>query len=374
MPRLAPLLLSLVLLNACTGMVRRQAGLERPDARVRRSDMVFPMADGVDLAADIYLPRGDGPWPVVLIRTPYDKRNTLQLTPILARLFAQQGYGVVVQDVRGRFASQGAWEPFYHEQQDGLQALEQVLEQPWCDGRVGTFGMSYYGFTQWALGVQAPAALQTMVPIITSTDPWSWFYTGGAYRTELGSSWALTIAEQDENRPKRAAEQDVIFSHLPPQDADEAVLATTLPFYDEWISHDTPGAPYDQWLPRDAARMAQVPALLVTGWFDIFLGGALQDFQTLSSADSPAAASHLLVGPWGHSLGFADISDVDLGDDAAFTPFLALIVSWFDVHLRGAGGQAGRLSGARGGSPNPRPAMARQGLSSKSGLGEKQGK
>lgn len=112
-----------------------------------RFDERIPLRDGITLAADVYLPEGDGPWPAVVLRTPYNKNAESQSA--LGRWWAERGYAVVYNDVRGRGDSDGTFAPYRHDGRDGFDTIEWAAAQPWCDGNVGTLGGSYLGHVQW---------------------------------------------------------------------------------------------------------------------------------------------------------------------------------------------------------------------------------
>src|SRR5712691_1652960 len=154
-------------------------------------DVPCPLRDGTVLRADVFRPEGPGPFPVVLMRTPYDKAQ-MALPP--ERLCAA-GYAVVRQDTRGRFASEGHFEPFRADAADGYDAVAWAAAQPWSDGRVALAGPSYLGFTQWAAARAAPSRLVTLMPDITSGDPYAGFaYSGGAFQLHFLQCWALNLA------------------------------------------------------------------------------------------------------------------------------------------------------------------------------------
>ena len=136
----------------------------------RAEQTMVRMRDGVRLATDVYLPDGHGRVPAVLVRLPYDKCGRYTFMPQLAPHFNERGYAFVAQDVRGKFRSEGETMPFVHEVEDGYDTLEWVAAQPWCDGRVGMWGDSYYGYTQWAAAASGHPALKAIVPRVTSTD------------------------------------------------------------------------------------------------------------------------------------------------------------------------------------------------------------
>ena len=129
---------------------------------------LVPMRDGVRLATDVYLPDGHGRVPVVLVRLPYDKCGRYTFMPALAPHFTERGYAFVVQDVRGKFRSEGETLAFTHEVEDGYDTIDWLTRQPWCDGSVGMWGDSYYGYTQWAAVASEHPALKAIVPRVTS--------------------------------------------------------------------------------------------------------------------------------------------------------------------------------------------------------------
>jgi len=157
-------------------------------------DVPVEMRDGTVLRADVYRPDSDATWPVLLQRTPYDKNvpriSALLLNPIRA---ASAGYAVVVQDVRGRFASDGDFYTFRHEPDDGYDTIAWAAAQPWSAGQVGMFGLSYVGATQWLAAITTPPALATMVPVVTASDYHEgWTYQGGAFELGFNASWTLS--------------------------------------------------------------------------------------------------------------------------------------------------------------------------------------
>ena len=156
-------------------------------------DVPVEMRDGTVLRADVYRPESDAPWPVLLQRTPYDKNvpriSALLLNPVRA---ASAGYAVMVQDVRGRFASDGEFYTFRHEPDDGYDTIAWAAAQPWSTGKVGMFGLSYVGATQWLAAITTPPALATIVPVVTASDYHEgWTYQGGAFELGFNASWTL---------------------------------------------------------------------------------------------------------------------------------------------------------------------------------------
>ncbi len=241
------------------------------------------MRDDVTLSADVYRPAGAGTFPTVLTRTPYDKA-TRGPSPLLIRL-ASAGYAVVVQDTRGRYASGGRFVPFVHERDDGFDTLEWLVGQPWCDGRIGMYGGSYVGLTQWQAAMSGHPALKAIVPNVTASNYHNgWAYQGGAFELGFNLSWAASVLSIDtalkaHGGDVAAPEIQELFDVVDTQTAaferiplrGHEVLRRYAPYYDDWLDH--PG--YDDfWSALDVSRAYEaidVAVLNIGGWYDIFL-------------------------------------------------------------------------------------------------------
>src|SRR5579872_2622015 len=169
-------------------------------------DVAVPMRDGTALIADVFRPRAEGRYPTVLVRTPYDKRLApASLTnygfDVLAA--ARAGYVVVIQDVRGTFASEGRLQHFHDERRDGAASIAWVASQSWSNGSIGMAGASYLGATQLLAALAAPPALKAIAPTITGCDPYGWLYQGGAFQLAFALSWAVGMANADLTRRER---------------------------------------------------------------------------------------------------------------------------------------------------------------------------
>jgi putative CocE/NonD family hydrolase len=157
-------------------------------------DVPVPMRDGVVLRADVYRPEGDGPWPVIVARTPYDKTDTLELQFLDPVRAARRGFIAVVQDVRGRFASEGEFVPFVNEATDGADTVDWAATVPGSNGSVGMWGLSYLGNVQWQAAGQRPAALKAIAPERTFRAPHAGLaFRGGAHELGLVRSWAILM-------------------------------------------------------------------------------------------------------------------------------------------------------------------------------------
>jgi uncharacterized protein len=327
-------------------------------------DVMVPMRDGVRLAADVYRPAENGRYPVLVYRTPYGTSNGINvasriLNPLDAVL---RGYTVVVQDVRGRFKSEGQWQPFANEAGDGYDTVEWAAIQPWSSGKIGIYGASYVGVTAMHAAIAAPPHLQAcMVQALASNPHNCWTYSGGAFELGFnlfwiaGPFWGLAwdtlrrlhlsdeeIARAQKGLAEITADAWGTCRRLPL--IDLPALKTSAPYWQEWLAHPA----YDQyWKALDpiakGARIT-VPVLNIAGWFDIFLRGSLEFHEFLEShSDDHARKSHrFILGPWEHvshlNLMPSAAGQWEFGPEAISGPRLLtdLTLEFFDQCLKGA--------------------------------------
>jgi hypothetical protein len=304
-----------------------------------------PMRDGVRLSTDVYLPEGPGPFPVILIRTPYS--NNVDYNVQDGVYFAQRGYAVVIQDVRGRFDSEGAWAPFVHEAEDGYDAQEWCGTQPWSTGKVGTSGASYLALTQWLAAPLRNRHLTCMAPRVGFSNLYhNWVYTGGAFQLGFNLRWGAVQMNGRANQLQylwMPPEQhySTLFRHLPLITGD-ARAGRDCAFYREWIRHPDYG-PYWEGLGNVERHYAaiDVPALGMGGWYDVFLQGTLNNFRGVrahGASERARRGQKVLIGPWIHSLGErgtqSRTGDIDFGPEA-LVDLRAEELRWFDHWLRG---------------------------------------
>lgn len=313
---------------ALTQMVRLPVGRFKVQATV---GLRVPMRDGVMLAADHYAPVGVERGPVVLIRTPYGRGGPgRSLAEMYPRAFATHGYHVLNQDVRGRFDSEGKFVAFVHEADDGYDTLTWLAQQPWCDGAVGMWGASYLGYVQWAAAASGAPQLKALAPIITHSHLMEYHENG--FPLDLLLRWMFQLATMDDpslsmwerlRRINSGAVQDRFlasaFMHLPMQTADVPAIGKVDPLYRE-MSAAGPDHPIWRQVDHRGAVAAAPPAVFVSGWYDLFLDGLLEDYCVQAAAGK---APRLVIGPWHHmEYGYMAIS---------FTEAL----HWFSGHLRG---------------------------------------
>ena len=302
-------------------------------------DVAVPMRDGVVLRADVYRPPGDAPVPAVLSRTPYDR--SLSLTPPAAldpERAVEAGLAMVCQDVRGQYGSDGDFYPFRTEGPDGYDSVEWLAAQPWSSGAVGMAGRSYGAATQWLAAAQQPPHLRAFCPVVVGSNYFDgWVYQGGAFQLGFNLFWVHLMTA-----PKKRVSLDEQFRHLPltsPPLLDESEAGS---FYRDWLAHPTED---DYWralsIDRSYDRVT-VPACNVGGWYDIFLGGTLENFARLRREGGSEAArvgTRLLVGPWAHGSTYGPYPD------HGFEPFApedridvaALQLDFLSRHLDGGG-------------------------------------
>ncbi len=283
------------------------------------------MRDGTELFADVYRPDAPGRFPVLLQRTPYDRQRGV----VTATRMASHGYVVVLQDVRGRWASKGEWYPFVHEAQDGYDTVEWAAALPYANGKVGMFGASYVGATQMLAAAAHPPHLAAIAPDLTASDYHEgWTYQGGAFEQGFAESWSTGLAMDtlqrrlDETDPTLWAKRVPLATYplLEPGKTD-----TLAPYFRDWLAHPSDD---EYWRALSIERRYEdihVPALHTGGWYDIFLLGTLRNFVGLKAH----GGQRLVVGPWNH---MANKGDVDFGPDTVRdTDHLA----WFDAVLKG---------------------------------------
>jgi len=297
----------------------------------------IPMRDGAQLATDLYFPQdGTPPFPVILIRTPYNK----DWLEDYAHYYARAGYVVAIQDVRGRWASPGQWEPFLHEGDDGYDAIEWLGTQDWSSGKVGMMGGSYSGTAQFAAAVERPPHLVTIVPNVTPAMPFDNIpRDGGA----LALGWALRWTDIVENartgRELQAKLQRSIvddwsapLAGLPVIELDRTVVGREVPYFRDWVRH-APGDDY--WDPisyLSALEALEIPVFLQSGWFDPGTRGARLAFEHLTRGDNRHI--RFVLGPWAHGdRGTRYLNGVDMGE-AAERDLMAEYRGWFDFWLK----------------------------------------
>jgi len=279
------------------------------------------MRDGIMLYADVFRPDAAGQFPGLMCRTPYDKGAQMNRNGTLDAIrAATNGYAAVVQDVRGRYTSEGEFYTFVNEINDGYDSIEWLSDQPWCTGKVGTYGISYVGATQWLAAKSKPPSLTAIAPGFTASDyheGWAW--QGGAFELGFNLSWAVgplsaaNWATLSNRIGKGPADLESLirakdslsggFSHLPVKEMPHLKGGIAHYYYD-WLAHPE----YDDYWKavsiEESHSEITTPALNLGGWYDIFMGGSIRNFTQMrinGATEQARIGQRLVIGPWIHS-------------------------------------------------------------------------
>jgi uncharacterized protein len=301
--------------------------------------------DGVVLRTDVYRPAGEANFPVLLVRTPYNKDGFAAF----GRRGAARGFMVVAQDVRGRYASEGEWYPFKHEIEDGYDAVEWAAALPHSNGKVGMFSGSYVGATQMLAAIGRPPHLAGICPIVTASNYHeNWTYQGGAFEQWFNESWTSGLAQDTYGRSiKEQANALVgdtvlplknfpVFNIKTPQDG-AALTRSQAPYFIDWLDHPTYDSYWKQWSIEENYDKIQVPTLTIAAWYDLFQGGSLRNYMGLKAHGGSEAArngQHLIVAVGGHAGWSRKVGEIDFGPDAAFDEN-DYVLDWYDYLFLG---------------------------------------
>lgn len=314
----------------------------RTENQIFEQDVKCQLSDGTILRADVYRPDDQERYPVLMIRLPYDKKTPRYYDEYLeVPRMVRAGYVVILQDVRGRFASEGEFYPFVHEGNDGYESVEWAAKLPYSNGKVGLFGMSYHGYTQLAAAAEKPPALKTIAPVMTMAEPWADMLNG-----DIGTFYTWTLASILPNQLERRGEAKV------------EKVQTYIDELPKWLSY----TPSNEWPPmkeldpdsfffdivnqkvkeddlkridlRKKLKEVNIPALFIGGWFDSLLKPTLKAYQAYNGP------SLLWIGPWTHEtmsgqagVKFFEIGSTNIGVDSVADP-TELHIKWFDKWLK----------------------------------------
>ncbi|MBI3022838.1 MAG: CocE/NonD family hydrolase [Thaumarchaeota archaeon] len=326
--------------------------------RVRMTiDLNVPirMRDGTTTRADVYRPEKVGKYPVLLQRTPYDKTFTafayLGLRPFRA---VDRGYAVVIQDVRGRWASEGEFDPLRNEMNDGYDTVKWCSSQPWSSGKVGMYGASYVGAVQWLAAASGVPSLKAIAPFVTASNYYNeWYYRNGALQLSFVEAWcfdSFAATELLRRGRKKEAEKilevadaldELVFNYIPVKKLP--YLKGSSDFFYDWISHPSQDAYWEKInLKRYHARI-NIPALNIGGWYDIFQQGTINNYLGMKKRGRTKLSRQqkLVMGPWMH-WGRAPwmnklVGELDFGHHASWegVDMEGYVLRWYDHWLKG---------------------------------------
>src|SRR5258706_3063181 len=340
---------ALFLMLDSASMLDSQETQSPENSAQHRPNVSVLMRDGVVLRADILLTSAEGKFPALIYRTPYGKHFALKEYKTFEKAIAR-GYAVIVQDVRGRYASDGEFVAYQNEGRDGFDTIEWAAKQPWCDGNVGTFGLSYPGAVQWLAAVENPPHLKAMVPAMTFSTPRNFFYSGGVFdgswlewiwmnigpdirrHKNLGGSRTYEEAAETWKR-----EHTHLQTFLPLRDLPD--LKQVAPFYYEWLAHP-PADPWWEWAElRGKYGRVHAAVLNISGWYDEAYGpdGATTNFNGLLAArkNEKETRTATIIGAWTHGeLERSKAGEREFGKSAA-VDYDEVIFLWTDHYLKG---------------------------------------
>ena len=341
----------LLLISATSVLILPQGSTNSRSHFLLQRNAPVRMRDGLVLRADVLRPAEKGKFPVLVYRTPYGK-DAAQREYTTFKHAVDRGYVVVVQDVRGRFQSDGEFRPYENEGRDGCDTIEWAASQPWSNGAVGTFGLSYPGAVQWLAAIENPPHLKAMVPAMTFSTPQNFFYAGGTWDMSwidwiwINIAWD-SRAKKDLPGPRTYQEAlaawkrdgEGMLNTLPLLDLK--ALQQVAPYYFDWLRHP----PEDTWWNWSELRgkyaRTDAAVLNLSGWYDDNYGpeGATTNYSGLlkARAGEQDAHTHLLLGPWVHGV---DNTEKTRSGEREFGPIAAIdyddvVLRWMDHYLKG---------------------------------------
>lgn len=343
LPAVWTLLVVMVGTNSAAGQAPLAGKYSSADYKVveARNEKV-KMRDGARLVVDIFRPKSEGRFPAVLCQTPYGKGGLASR----AKWFAERGYAVVNSDSRGRFESEGEWDPFSPQHKtDGYDLVQWIASQPWCNGRVGTYGLSYMGWTQWWTATQTPPALRCMVPEVAPPDQ----LYNGPYQNGILVCWAVDWAGAMAGRTPNSvgkgayggfsANRETDYMLTPYIELDDRRKHGHTRWFDTWIRQNLGSGPYWRAIsyqsPADCAKV-KVPSLAISGWFDANFPGTPMNYLAMKryGGTPEARQPRLVIGPWEHIINRSQkAAGIDFGPQAIID-WNGYVCRWFDYHLK----------------------------------------
>jgi hypothetical protein len=295
-------------------------------------DLGCPADDGIRLSTDVYLPDGKGPWPCILVRTPYSNNDPVKKIP-LAREYASNGYAVAMQDVRGRYDSEGVWVPFFNEAKDGLAAQKWLAGQDFCNGNIALMGRSYEGYSVWVATFEHHPAVKAIIPIVALPDPvvnvpWQ----NGSVMWNM-IVWAALVHGRT-NQDIAQYDWTKLFGFRPLNRIDEQIGLHSQAWRD-WMSHHLKD---DYWKPAcymHRMNELDIPALHICGWYDDDMPSTINCFPSARKVAKSKDQQYLLMGPWPHATNTkCTIQGVDFGPDETID-LNGFILDWLDMTIGG---------------------------------------
>jgi len=334
------------------GMLTLQAGAAENDQGLKKIrvlwDQRVPMRDGVETSADVFLPREEGRYPTLLMRNPYNKSARITGVPYdFLNYFAQRGYALVGQDVRGRGDSDGEFGYYHADVEDGYDSVEWAARQPWSNGKVCMIGLSYLGTVQWQAAKVRPPHLECLVSTAAAGDFMNEIgYIGGAFTASGNLEWVHSVSGRTwqsqalaQLQEKGLFDWEDVLWHRPLNTMDE-VFGRKLQIYRDYLEHPTMD---DYWkqirLQPEDFRNIELPVLHITGWFDGDQAGAMHYWRGMQQHSKVKDQQYLVVGPWEHANTFFGgppfVGEMQFGPESMLDR-MALHLEFLDHYLKGA--------------------------------------
>jgi putative CocE/NonD family hydrolase len=291
------------------------------------------MQDGVKLFATVMLPKGEGPFPAILVRNPYAKFATIIRDSLCGR-FVRYGYACVLQDVRGQGESEGEWSPMVNEVGDGRETINWLVGQAFQDGNIAMVGPSYLASVQYAVAASGlPEEVKTLIPAVYTTDLSDVLYSNGMFRHETFTAWASMMRGANSDIDDAGGDYQKAIKYLPHNKVDTDVFGVPMPWYQDMI--DVERAQKSLFSSPDALLIAEVPErievpiLMVSGWYDVFFGGQMADWERLATRSN----SRFILGPWTHMGDSGEAFEIENAEGGLFQ--WKEMLPWLEHHLKG---------------------------------------
>jgi putative CocE/NonD family hydrolase len=322
--RLPKLILVLALTGVTALLPTRSAPTDAP-GMIKHFHVRVPMRDGVNLYANIFRQNVTGKVPAILIRTPYNKGADLapQYEPLV-----QRGYALVLQDVRGRYESEGVFRPLTQEPQDGDDTLNWIARQDWSDGNIGMMGGSYLGIVQWKVALLNNPHLKAISPVVSGYDDYRdrFYSTGGAMKLGNRLGWMRDNLRAPGYHPP---DFKLFVLHLPLRTSDRFTTGQTVEMFQKAMDHPDYDSFWQSISTRKQIQQIKVPVLSFGGWYDNFVQS---DLEAHSALQRTSSVNHIVIGPWPHNMSIK-FTGVDYGPGSA-QAVRSMQLEWFDQWLK----------------------------------------
>lgn len=299
-----------------------------------RIDVKVPMRDGINLSTDLYLPKGKGPWPVVMTRTPYGNNDPIRADRLL--YFTKRGFACAYQDCRGRHDADGVWEPFRFERNDGYDTLDWLSKQDFCNGSIGVTGRSYEGYNSWVIAPDHHPALKAIIPIVPLPDPViNVPYQNGVLFWNM-IVWGMMVHGRT-NQNTNLVNWPAVYNYVPLRTIDKAIGMESKT-WQNWMKHPR----FDDWW-KEVCYMhlwdkVDIPVLHVCGWYDDDGISTYKNFPGMRKNAATQTAKDeqkLIIGCWPHKTNVSSVvGEIDFGE-RAIIDLNGLMLKFFAKHLAG---------------------------------------